>query len=118
MQGETFLADIYTCPNFKFNSKRYLKKVLIDIPEAVGLHSHSDTLKIKGLPINGTDKIGFMGVIMLSESHVGIHYWPELNYIRFEISSCKKISKWRLKKILTERFKIKTITLRCSKWHL
>ncbi len=34
--------------------------------------------------------IGFTGILLLSESHMSIHTWPEYNYIAVDVFSCSK----------------------------
>ena len=31
---------------------------------------------------------GIMGVVLLAESHIALHYWPEYNYLAVDIFTC------------------------------
>ncbi|NJB35012.1 adenosylmethionine decarboxylase [Croceivirga sp. JEA036] len=62
----------------------------VDKVEGV-LHAITDTLDLK--EVNGSFKqfepIGVTGVILLEESHISIHTWPEHNYAAIDVFSCK-----------------------------
>ncbi|MBI2252506.1 MAG: S-adenosylmethionine decarboxylase proenzyme [Armatimonadetes bacterium] len=48
---------------------------------------------------------GISGVIVIAESHLSIHTWPEYNYAAVDIYTCgKKTKPWRASKYLEEKF--------------
>lgn len=58
------------------------------------LHTITNTLDLK--EVNGSfkqfDPVGVTGVILLEESHISIHTWPEHNYAAIDVFSCKSFN--------------------------
>lgn len=58
---------------------------------------------------------GITGVILLAESHIAIHYWPEINYLAIDIFTCGdktkpyKALEYLRKKFNPQKFEIKKI---------
>ncbi len=48
---------------------------------------------------------GVSGVVVISESHLAIHTWPELGYAAVDVFTCgDKVNPWDACNYLTERF--------------
>lgn len=63
---------------------------------------------INGNPMIYREKkeFGFMGVVLLYESHFSLHCWPECNNsVDFDMFSCKKFDDLYALKLLVEFFK-------------
>jgi len=58
---------------------------------------------------------GMTGVVLLAESHIAIHGWPEINYLAIDIFTCgekampKKALEYLKKKFQPKKVKIKEI---------
>ncbi len=53
---------------------------------------------------------GITGVLLLAESHIAVHSWPELNYLAIDIFTCgKKTFPERALKHLKEKLKPKKV---------
>ncbi len=76
-------ADFYE-PQFIENPKE-IRKILYNAAQA----SNNTPLKcaIHKFPV-----CGITGVIILAESHISIHTWPEHNYLALDIFTCGKHS--------------------------
>lgn len=46
-----------------------------------------------GIKIHKFNPHGLTGFILLAESHISIHTWPEINYVAIDIFSCGKKGK-------------------------
>ena len=54
---------------------------------------------------------GVSGVVVISESHLAIHTWPELGYAAVDVFTCgEKVNPWDACNYLTERFNAKHMT--------
>lgn len=51
------------------------------------------------------EPIGVTGFILLEESHVSIHTWPEHKFAAIDIFSCKPFDENRMKELLEKTFK-------------
>lgn len=47
---------------------------------------------------------GVSVVVVIAESHLALHTWPELNYIHLDLVSCKKINKKDFKRVIQDNF--------------
>lgn len=58
---------------------------------------------------------GLTGIVLLAESHIAIHTWPEINYIAIDIFTCGqkampyKALEYLRKKLCPKKIKIKEI---------
>ncbi|RKX58232.1 MAG: hypothetical protein DRP29_06995 [Thermodesulfobacteriota bacterium] len=115
MEGKTLLVNVYNVLPDLLSSDEIAKLLLIRTIEAADMIPVLHTLQIAHFPIPVKDK-GFRGEyglsagIVLIESHVYIHTWPEKNYMRYEMSSCKDFEEKKvldvLKIILGNKIKI------------
>jgi S-adenosylmethionine decarboxylase len=96
----------------KFVSKKYLGIHLV--AEFWGCRVIEDSKKIKKILIEAAKKAkntplkvtihkfqpqGITGVVLLAESHIAIHSWPQFNYLAIDIFTCgsKTVPKEALK---------------------
>ncbi len=56
--------------------------------------------------------LGVTGVVVLAESHISIHTWPELNYAAVDIFMCGACDPHLAVPVLQERFQSDQITIR------
>ncbi len=48
---------------------------------------------------------GISGVVVIEESHLAIHTWPELNYAAVDLFTCgKSVDPWKAVEVLVSRF--------------
>ena len=109
--GTHISADFWHGENIA-SSKR-LEFLLIQSSKA----AHSAPLKVVS---HRFSPHGITGVVLLSESHISIHTWPEIGYTAVDIFTCGKKAKPRealkfLKNILKPR-KIKITEMKRGKW--
>jgi len=115
MKGKTLLVNIYNVLPELLSSDEIAKLLLIRTIEAANMTPVLHTLQIAHFPIpinkEFRGEYGLSAGIVLIESHVYIHTWPEKNYMRYEMSSCKNFEEKKvldiLKIILGSKIKIK-----------
>ncbi len=59
------------------------------------------------------EPIGVTGFILLEESHVSIHTWPEHNFAAVDIFSCKPFDNQSIEDILKTTFKSDRVVVKC-----
>ena len=102
--GIHLIAEFWYGKNIK--SPRKLKRILIEaakeaknVPLKVSIHKFSPH--------------GITGVILLAESHIALHSWPEINYLAIDIFTCGcKAVPHKALKYLKKEFKPKEIETR------
>lgn len=83
--GKHVILELYGCPQTKLNDIQYLE----------------DTLKEAALSMNATivttnfhhfSPYGVSGVVVIQESHLTIHTWPEYGYAALDVFTCGEIN--------------------------
>jgi S-adenosylmethionine decarboxylase len=54
---------------------------------------------------------GVSGVVVISESHLAVHTWPELGYAAVDVFTCgDRVDPWEACNYITEHFKANSTT--------
>ncbi|MDF4222475.1 adenosylmethionine decarboxylase [Maribacter sp. M208] len=75
--------DVYNCNAEKLSFVPYIKESLHTITATLNLEELNEAFK-------QFEPIGVTGFILLAESHISIHTWPEHNYAAVDVFSCKE----------------------------
>jgi S-adenosylmethionine decarboxylase len=93
-------------PHSVCEMNRVLKKL-----EAEGLANSNTAQEIKkDLKLRKEESYGFSTFLMIAESHISIHTFPELNYFSFDCYSCKWFDAETVYLILNRIFNIQNET--------
>ncbi|MDX1672037.1 MAG: adenosylmethionine decarboxylase [Balneolaceae bacterium] len=96
--GRQILVEYYDCTKDQLNDVEYIESALIEATKASGatLISHN---------FHKFSPHGVSGVIVIAESHVSIHTWPEYRYAAVDIFTCgDTIDPWIIQEQLKEAF--------------
>lgn len=96
--GRQILVEFYDCEQSKINDVSYIENSLIQATKASGatIISHN---------FHKFSPYGVSGVVVIAESHVAIHSWPEYNYAAVDIFTCgDTIDPWIIQERLKEFF--------------
>ena len=75
------LAEFFGCDRNLLNDAHFLRRTLEEAARAAGATP-------LGERFHTFEPHGVSGVILLAESHISVHTWPELNYAAFDIFTC------------------------------
>ena len=81
--GHQTTLDFYNCKNTAINSCKFIENTLLDVAKIIGLTVVNTT-------IHEFSPIGVSGVIVIEESHIAVHTWPEHNYVAIDFFTCNK----------------------------
>lgn len=84
--GRHYIIDIYGCSSLQVNNLKFLIDIFNTSIEL------SQMCKVDASYVE-FKPVGVSGVILLKESHISFHSWPNLNYISIDIYSCGDITK-------------------------
>ena len=84
MIGYHYVWDVYDCKSVKISFKEQIRSLMDEIVLAVGINKVGESYK-------QFEPVGATGIILLEESHLSIHTWPEHNFIAVDLFSCQKI---------------------------
>lgn len=99
--GKQILVEYYECDESKINDLSYVENSLIQATKASKASIISHTF-------HKFSPYGISGVVVIAESHVAIHTWPEYNYAAVDIFTCgDTIDPWVIQEQLKEYFESK-----------
>lgn len=102
--GRQILVEFYDCDKDVLNNEQEIRSALIDACVEGKATVVSDTF-------HSFSPHGISGVVVIAESHVAIHTWPEYGYAAVDIFTCgETISPWDLFNHLKKRFKSQHIS--------
>lgn len=102
--GRHILAEIYGCDSSILDDRELIEKVMVDAALEVGA-------EVREVAFHKFSPQGVSGVVVISESHLTIHTWPELGYAAVDVFTCgERINPWDACNYLTERFNAQYMT--------
>lgn len=102
--GRQILVEYYDCDQSRINDVSYIEDSLIQAAKEsrATLISHN---------FHKFSPYGVSGVVVIAESHIAIHTWPEYNYAAVDIFTCgDTIDPWIIQEYLKERFESKNVS--------
>lgn len=87
--GEHLTIDGYGGEKKKLNSKALVLNCLDKLPTLLGMRILAKPLISWAEPNEKKDPGGWSGVILIAESHISIHTFPERGFISADVYSCK-----------------------------
>ena len=102
--GKHLLLELMDCNHDLLNDIEYLRKALSDVANQIGATVIKDSF------YQFTPQ-GVSGVVIIAESHVSIHTWPEYNFAAVDVFTCGDVIEPRdAVKPLAEKLKAKSTT--------
>jgi len=102
--GRHILAEIYGCDENILNDRKLIEKIMVESALEAGA-------EVREVAFHKFSPQGVSGVVVISESHLAIHTWPELGYAAVDVFTCgEKVDPWDACNYLTEKFKAKHMT--------
>ena len=82
--GNHLIADFYLCEAAFLDDANALEREMVAAAEAAGA-------KVKRTVFHHFDPHGVSGVVIISESHLTIHTYPELAYAALDFFTCGRL---------------------------
>ncbi|NMA01807.1 MAG: S-adenosylmethionine decarboxylase proenzyme [Clostridia bacterium] len=96
--GRHILAEIHGCDFQILNNVRKVEEIMVNAALDAGA-------EVREVVFHKFSPQGVSGVVVISESHLAIHTWPELGYAAVDVFTCgDKVNPWDACNYLTERF--------------
>jgi len=107
--GRHILAEIYGCDFEILNDIQKVERIMVNAALEAGA-------EVREFVFHKFSPQGISGVVVISESHLAIHTWPELGYAAVDVFTCgDKVDPWDACNYLTEQFDAKQISAKESK---
>jgi len=86
--GRQILIELYQCDPAVLNSEERIREILVEATRRSGATIVSHTF-------HTFNPHGVSGVVVIAESHVAIHTWPEYGYAAVDVFTCgERIDPW------------------------
>jgi len=96
--------EAYDCEYDVLDDLRGIQGAMIEAAERTGA-------TVVDVAFRKFEPYGVSGVVIISESHLAIHTWPEFGYAAIDLFTCgDKADPWRAFEYLSDYFKPKRIT--------
>jgi S-adenosylmethionine decarboxylase proenzyme len=79
--GRHIIGDFYGCDRVLIDDASFVQKILLDVVGRSGATIINHTF-------HKFSPQGVTGVVVIAESHVAIHSWPEHGFLALDIFSC------------------------------
>jgi S-adenosylmethionine decarboxylase len=79
--GRHLLVELYDCDKEVLNNPEFLRKVMVDAAIDCGA-------VVLGDSFHRFSPQGVSGVVIIAESHLSIHTWPEYGYAAVDVFTC------------------------------
>ncbi len=102
--GRQILVEFYDCESGSINDVEYIEESMLNATKEARatIISHN---------FHKFSPYGVSGVVVIAESHVTIHTWPEYNYAAIDIFTCgDTIDPWIIQENLKEAFGSKNVS--------
>src|SRR6056297_2584951 len=87
--GVHYMLDGYDADVTLLNDKEGLLKMLNNVPEEMGMHKISEPIVIEAGPNNRKDPGGLSGFVMIAESHISFHTFPNRGFVTIDVYTCQ-----------------------------
>jgi len=102
--GRHVLAEICGCDFDILNDIDKVEEILVNAALEAGA-------EVRECVFHKFSPQGVSGVVVISESHLAIHTWPELGYAAVDVFTCgEKVNPWDACNYLNNRFSAKHMT--------
>jgi len=104
-KGNHLIVDAFNC-KANLNSKQLVKSFLNELPNLIKMKKISKPLV---LDYKAGSESGVTGIVVIAESHIAIHTYPQKNYFCADIFSCKEFNFSKAIKYIKDKFKTRVI---------
>ena len=87
--GVHYMIDGYNSPKERLSNRVALEALLIDIPTLMGMHTITEPIVVEVGPNNKKDPGGLSGVVLIAESHLTFHTFPDRGFVTLDVYTCK-----------------------------
>jgi S-adenosylmethionine decarboxylase len=87
--GVHYMLDGYGADREALKNIELLTKILSDVPVQMGMHSICEPVVVEVGPMNSKDPGGVSGFVMIAESHLSFHTFPNRGFITIDIYTCQ-----------------------------
>jgi len=96
--GRHILAEVYGCNSDLLNDRDKVEEILVKAALEAGA-------EVREVAFHKFSPQGVSGVVVISESHLAIHTWPELGYAAVDVFTCgNRVNPWDACNFISQKF--------------
>ncbi|WP_366922270.1 adenosylmethionine decarboxylase [Metallumcola ferriviriculae] len=96
--GRHVLAEVYGCDFNILNDLKKVEEIMVNAALEAGA-------EVREFVFHKFSPQGVSGVVVISESHLAIHTWPELGYAAVDVFTCgDRVNPWDAANYVKEMF--------------
>jgi S-adenosylmethionine decarboxylase len=85
------MLELYNCDRKILENEPLIRRVLDEYPEKIGMEKVSP-VHLYDIETSNPLDAGMSGFVIIAQSHVSLHAWPEYGEVDIDICSCKEFS--------------------------
>lgn len=102
--GRHVLAEVYGCSYDILNDLKKVERIMVNAALEAGA-------EVREVAFHMFSPHGISGVVVISESHLAIHTWPELGYAAVDIFTCgDRVDPWEACHYIIQKFRATNYT--------
>ncbi len=102
--GRHVLAEMYGCDPGALDSVERVRDVMVDSAIKAGA-------EVREVAFHKFSPQGVSGVVVISESHLAVHTWPEFGYAAVDVFTCgERVDPWDAINAIAEQFRSQQLT--------
>lgn len=70
-------------------NKEHLTNFLVELPKVMEMHTISEEVVVEVGPLNEKDPGGISGFVMIAESHISFHTFPNRGFVTADVYTCQ-----------------------------
>lgn len=90
MFGPHLTLDLSNCNPRKLSDLSHIYQLLDELPDVIGMHKITAPYTFIYKPTQNPSEWGVSGFVIIAESHISIHTFPDRRHAFIDIFSCKQ----------------------------
>lgn len=96
--GRHILCEAFGCKAELINDRQWVEKTMVEAALEAGA-------EVREVAFHQFSPQGVSGVVVISESHLAIHTWPEIGFAAIDVFTCgDTVDPWQACNLLIEKF--------------
>ncbi|MFT7644421.1 MAG: S-adenosylmethionine decarboxylase [Candidatus Paceibacteria bacterium] len=105
--GLHYMLDGYGASRELLKDKDALLNILKTLPTEMGMHTICEPVVVEVGPKNDKDPGGLSGFVLIAESHISFHTFPNRGFVTIDVYTCQnELDTDKLTKKFTEAFQL------------
>lgn len=94
--GRHLIVELFGCSPEALSNETLIRGILLQAADKMGS-------TVVGNQFHSFSGGGVTGVVIIAESHISIHTWPEKGYAALDIFTCGRLDPWLAYRVIVEK---------------